>query len=523
MAQTKNFIARSYSVKGHTYWRVKTGRTATGNASYEAFGTDMEAAEAYAKKLNDRAKAKRMGELDAITKEEANDLRWSIQKLALYGATVKEATEWYVKTKFPEQGNKTAVEAGEIYLKFRAGEVKENTLESYETKIERFSNYFGEKLINEISTADCEKYFNEVGKAWGPNTENPEKNMIRFYFRWLQKQGYLHREGYTAMDKIKIPQKKYETPKLATPMEANNLLLWFVGDANKRDSKNGKEIAENIRGCIVHLVLILFCGIRREEAVKITWAQIDFKGEFLKVLQEGSKKKQRRVNKAEPNVWNWLRYLKKKGANLNGYEKVKGKTSDPLRRLTYRTRKYRDHLHENRKQIPEIVATLEYEDGYGKKDIKAKNQNIMRHSFISYHMKLYNNAGKTAAIAGNSERQVESTYLEMVDDQRDAKLWFSINPPEIIDKSEIIEDQMTVDEAFEKFLKIKFMAANTSLDPEIAEVHDELVAELNAWEYEVNPDTGDLNLHDLAKKKEWWDDPKVQWVNGAPMIKEIKL
>ena len=145
----------------------------------------------------------------------------------------------------------------------------------------------------------------------------------------------------------------------------------------------------------------------------------------------------------------------------------------------------------------------------------------MRNSFISYHMKLYNNAGKTAAIAGNSERQVESTYLEMVEDQRDAKLWFSINPPEIIDKNEIIERQMTVDEAFEKFLKIKFMASNTSLDPEIAEVHDELVAELNAWEREVNPDTGDLNMHDLAKKKEWWDDPKVQWVDGMPMSKTL--
>ena len=136
---------------------VRTGRTEAGNASYETFGEDKAAAEAYAAKLNDRAKAKRLGELDAITKEEANDLRWAIQKLAHYGTTVKEAAEWFVKTKFPEKGNKTVREVGEIYLKHRANEIKSNTFENYETKIERFSSHFEEKLINEVTTADCEK------------------------------------------------------------------------------------------------------------------------------------------------------------------------------------------------------------------------------------------------------------------------------------------------------------------------------------------------------------------------------
>ena len=129
MAQDKESKAQSYSVRGKTYWRVRTGRTEAGNASYETFGEDKASAEAYAAKLNDRAKAKRLGELDAITKEEANDLRWAIQKLAHYGATVKEAAEWFVKTKFPEKGNKTVREVGEIYLKHRANEIKSNTFD----------------------------------------------------------------------------------------------------------------------------------------------------------------------------------------------------------------------------------------------------------------------------------------------------------------------------------------------------------------------------------------------------------
>ena len=79
------------------------------------------------------------------------------------------------------------------------------------------------------------------------------------------------------------------------------------------------------------MVLILFCGIRREEAVKVTWDDIDFLNEKIKVLIEGAKKKKRRVNKAEPNVWNWLRYLKHKGANLDGYKAKGEKTTVSLR------------------------------------------------------------------------------------------------------------------------------------------------------------------------------------------------
>ena len=73
-------------------------------ARYETFRADQAAANAFAEKLNARAKAKRIGKLEAVTKDEAADLRWAVDKLAMqYGATVKEAAEWFVKTKFPEK------------------------------------------------------------------------------------------------------------------------------------------------------------------------------------------------------------------------------------------------------------------------------------------------------------------------------------------------------------------------------------------------------------------------------------
>ena len=45
------------------------------------------------------------------------------------------------------------------------------------------------------------------------------------------------------------------------------------------------------------------------------------------------------------------------------------------------------------------------------------------------------------------------------------------------------------------------MAPNTSLSNEIAETHDQMLSELSLWENEINEETGELNMHSLAKKK----------------------
>jgi site-specific recombinase XerD len=513
--------AAQFKVRGKIYWRVRIGTTKGGSAKYESFGTDKEKAEIYAKKLQTRANAKRQAEIGKLSEEEATDLRWALDTLSNYGATVKEAAEWFVRTKFPEKGNKTVAEVGQIYLKQRKEEIAGNTYENYERKIEILSGWFGEKLINEVNTKQLEEFFSEKGKAWGPNTMNPWKKFVIFFFKWVQDRGYIHREGYTAADHLTIPKRNIQTPKLATPMEAADMLYWFCGEADKKGDKR----ANSIRGSIVNLVLILFCGIRREEACKVTWDDIDLNGEKIKVLIENAKKKKRRVNKATANVWNWFRYLKNKGADLDGFEKLaSGKVSDPLRRLTYRQRQYRESFEKSGKPVPQIVGTMKYQNVNGETETKAANQNIMRHSFISYHMKLFHNAGLTARIAGNSEKQVENTYLEMVEDERDAMLWFAIDPPEIIKReSEHLTPEWDLEKAFEIHLKIKHLAANTGKSKEIAEAQEELVWELARWENQRDNETGELNMHKLAKKVSWWDDPKVKWMDGLPTVKKEQL
>ena len=357
-------------------------------------------------------------------------------------------------------------------------------------------------------------FFDEKGKFWGVNTMNPWKKFVVFYFKWLQGKGYIHREGFTAAHHMAIPKRNITTPKLAQPYEASEMLYWYC---NLADSK-GEKRARSVRGCIVYLVLILFCGIRREEACEVKWEDIDLNGEKIKVLVEGAKKKKRRVNNAEANVWYWFRYCKRKGADLGGFDLLgNGKRSDPLRRLTNRQRQYRESFKEQGKPVPPIVETTEQETVSGKIEAKAANQNIMRHSFISYHMKLYNSAGKTSRVAGNSEREVENTYLELVEDEKDAVSWFAIYPPEVYEKVIDVPD-WNADKAFGVYLKLKFMRRSAGMGEEIGDAVQEYERMLHEWEQ-----ARDENMNQLAKKIEWFDDPKVKWIDGKPVIKEIDL
>ena len=503
-------VSEQKSSSGKIYYRVRTGKNENSSPVYESFKQDLKAAEAFAKKLNARASAKRISKLQNLTQAEAEDINYASQKLAsLGGATLREAVDWYEKTKFPEAGNFTATEVGEKYIAARRKEgIRETTLTNYESKIKIFSNYFNEKLINEITTEDLEKFFVVKGGGWGPNTMNPWMSFMKFFFDWCQRRKYIHQEGFTAAHYLNKPRRDITAPKLAPPHEAAEMLLWYCAEAEKREEKNGYDIAQNIRGSLLHLVLILFCGIRREEATKVTWSNIDLKGRILKVLPEGAKKKKRRVIKdAEENVWRWIFYCKKYGANLDGFsKKTNGKTSDPLRRLTYYQRKYRESFSKNGRRVPEIVATIETETIDGKIDAKAKNLGIMRHSFISYHMKKHGSAFKTSRVAGNSEKEVENTYMEVVEDSNDAEIWFLVEPPEILQPEDILE--ITLEEAFKAALNLRHLRPNVAKSKKIAQAAES--REKLIWDYE-NQD-GE-NIHLLAKKLEWFADKSVIWTD----------
>jgi site-specific recombinase XerD len=512
-----DFKPRKNVVKGKTYWRIRVGTNANGSPQWLQCKNEAHAKQEQRKRLALQAEKSALS-LEALNISDHHEVAQAIKDLAKIGSTIKEATEWYLKTgpqRFPD---KTVEECGELFLKSaKKRNVKQSTYENYERLLKPLIAHFDTKAVNVLTKQDLEQYFDTTqGHIDNPNTLGPRKKFVRTFFGWLQDNGYIHKQDDHAAERLDIPSKDLSTPKLATWHEAQHMLYWYDAEARKRERRKGKDIAASYRGSMVYLVLILFCGVRREEASQVVWKDIDLVGRKIKILVEGAKKRQRRVNDASDNVWQWLFYLRKHNANLDD-------DGDSLRRLTYHQRKYRESFEKSHRRVPEIVATKLVSVGNGKKEPRAKNQNIMRHSFISYHMKFGHSATETAELAGNSEKQVLGTYKEMVTSKLDAKLWFAIKPPETVSlKAAIDGHPVDLDTAYESQVQIKLLrnALDHSTDDsqklEILEALQNHATVTKRYEQEV-PD----NIHKLAKRYEWGEhDPRAHFnEDGEPFYK----
>jgi integrase/recombinase XerD len=521
MGQQLKFNPQKIVVKGKEYWRIRIGTLPNGSKEFFSCRDEEHAKREQCKRLALQSDNDTLG-LEALKVSNAHDVAACVKDLAKVGATVREATDWFLKTNSRKFGSKTSREAAEVFLKFKSSEgLRQSTLGNYEAQIERFVKFFGDKIVNEITTENLDEYVEWAMKGMAANSINPRIGFLRLFFTWMQKQGYIHdAKDHPAMNLSK-PKKELSTPKLATWQEAKKMLLWYDAEAKKREGKKGQAVAESIRGCMVYLVLILFCGIRREEACQARWEDIDLHGRKFKVLVEGSKKRKRRVNEGmEENFWDWIFYLKNHNARLDN-------NGDGERRLTYRQRKYRESFQERNAPVPDIVATIEGTNYKGEKDKKAKYQNIMRHSFISYHMKLYDSAGKTSRLAGNRESEVLQTYLEVVTAKEEATMWFMIKPPEKVSEDEVLKEaiesgsislesaynaQVQSDQLMEVFDELE----DEEQQKEIASTMYDLMKVVAKFQYQ-EPD----NLHLLAKKMEWGEhrDDVIYSKDGEPITR----
>ena len=207
------FRASSYKNRGKTHWRVYLGKEDSGGAKYEYFADDEKGAKTYAKKLTAQERARRLNNLQKISPEEANDLRWSLETLALHGATLKEAVDWFIKTKNPEKGDQTLSEAGKKYLERQKIRLKGSTFKAARIRIQRLEKHLGDKLVNQITEEDLIHFLNTEGKYWSKITELHEKRFVIYFFKWLQKNGFVHRHGMTAAENIPLPRKEYPQGK----------------------------------------------------------------------------------------------------------------------------------------------------------------------------------------------------------------------------------------------------------------------------------------------------------------------
>jgi integrase len=290
-----------------------------------------------------------------------------------------EAVAFYLRFHNVDAPRKTLADIIDDFIEDRKRrELSERYSQSirYETGI--WKKWAGGRTIQSITSEQIDAFFDECG--YGPVTKRNLLRTLKALETFASKKRYLPRDFDSALDRVSIPAIRKKTYSVFTPEELMRLFLVLTKD----------EIA--------YVATMAFAGARRAELERFAPQKIDLNENLARIDAEIAKKGSARVLDLPTNLKQWLQIceLPTEGSLITT-KKVANISSDKERLAS---------------------VGLEWK------------QNVLRHSFCSYHLALHRNADLTSELAGNSPKMLKEHYKTLVIPSA-ATAWFSITPTSV--------------------------------------------------------------------------------------------
>ena len=265
----------------------------------------------------------------------------------------------------PEPGYTLAqLEKDFLGAKARIGR-SDRYLRALRVSLRSFSKGRGQTPIENITVTEIETWLDK--SDWAARTKKGYLSDVRTMFNFALKRNLMQRNPAAAVEN---PVVESGPPAIHTPDQVRAVL----------DFARSYDL--DICRC---LAVRYFAGLRSSEAERLLEAHI--RDGFIEVTAALAKTRRRRLVAVQPNLAEWL--------------KLGGKL--PLHDLSNTWRLFRTALKQ--------THGLEWA------------HNVTRHSFVSYHLAQFGNAGKTALEAGHSEQMLFSNYRELVTPAAAAAYW----------------------------------------------------------------------------------------------------
>ena len=257
------------------------------------------------------------------------------------------------------------------------------------------------KAINGVTSLDVRKFLNACKlKPVG------ERNMLRnlsVLFSWAVNQHHMTENPCLGMTVEESTTKK-SAARILSIEEARKLLhlvaVGFKVEAEEREKSSWREKfgAVSLTVPPMDMVPIIavgcFGGVRPEESARMTWDMVDFKRTHIDLPAEITKDGDRRIVDMPDNLVEWLLPCRKE--------------SGPLFPANFRRKRW---------ALCRAMDWKEWPD------------DILRHSYGSYHLAKHRNAALTAEQMGHKNaRMLYAHYREVVKEASDIEEFWSIRP-----------------------------------------------------------------------------------------------
>lgn len=307
------------------------------------------------------------------------------QILANSGMTPMEVVMAAIEAGIVDSSGLTVSEAVSEFLSSNKNRVRPSTLSFYHDNLAIFADVFGDKPIRSVGPNAIQAYVDSLSDGAAASRFRAIRRLFRFGMKrippWIVNDPTLHID-------MRGRSTKKDTTKFLSVAEAS--------DAMKVPKRYQYAVA-----------LQLFAGIRPDEVAgenkpRLSWKHINRSERKIWVPAEVSKTAKTRLLEDLPeNLWEWLDDGPKDGP-----------ITDVLR------------IQINRQA--QVAASFLSRDF---KRIKVWPRDGLRHSFVTYHLALCSDPGKTSMLAGweGSTSLLYSTYAGRVS-RAQAEDYFNIRP-----------------------------------------------------------------------------------------------
>ncbi len=321
----------------------------------------------------------------------------------LSGRSLSAAVSWYLTHYRPPVTPTTIETAVKAFLAERGQHVRARVLADYKRTLGYLEKAFPGGLVHEITTARIQEFL--ASRNVGKKRLNNLRGDLHAFFGYCR---MMPREWIQNNPVTPIPQFRITRglPTVITAKQAADLMAYV-------ETYAGAQRSELQPGCMVpYFALCLFAGIRpavsggeiaklaapeAKDAINLTLGTITLAPKVSKV------KCVRRVT-IQPNLMQWL--------------------------VRYPISKYPIMPPNSLKMIGEIRKKF------------SLGHDVLRHTFISYHVAKFKSMGDAALQAGNSEPMIRKHYYNVVT-EADAIAFWNITPGAQAAVGEVVDLQAT--------------------------------------------------------------------------------
>ena len=251
-------------------------------------------------------------------------------------------------------------------------------------KLTNFQDHFDNREISDFTADEMEEYIYDEHKEWSDKTRANHYAVLHTFFNFCLKKDWCLKNPVSKVDK---PNPTTLEPKALTIPEVKKLL----------------KIAEDVdaSSMLPYFVLAIFSAVRPSEILRLDWKKFVWDDKRPCFVVEGKGKRRRSVGMHETCI-KWLKPIAEKQGP------VAPANAKKLFNLIRAIAGYRV----SRKSI-EISEAQEWEDKLENIDGEGRPewiQDVMRHTGITYYLKLIDDKNKVANWAGNSPQIIDTNY-----------------------------------------------------------------------------------------------------------------